>query len=448
MEIILSNLPENLEVDEKLSDTVKEAVEKVGQLYALDNAEVSITLTDNEHIHEINREYRKVDRPTDVISFALNEGDEPNIEGEIPVNMLGDIIISVEKAIEQAGDYGHSVRREIAFLTVHGMLHLLGYDHIEEADRVEMRKEEDFVMGLSIYMACLREKKRYSTAKSYQDALNSFKCFCGMEAIPYAYINRNRLLCYQSWLLDKGRSLNTVSTYMRRIRHIYNLAVEANEAPFVPNLFKDVFTGVESKRKKALPLDSLRSLMGTPRVEPEMRRTQLCFCLMFSFSGMAFVDFAHLRKENVKDGVLSYHRQKSGSFIRVEIPADVRLLLDELAVCTDKDSPYLFPFLSGKKTGEAAYAEYNGALLRFNRNLRSLAETCGVGEPVTSYTIRHSFATTLKEQDVPIEMISELLGHTSIKTTQIYLKSFSLERLSAVNRACFESVYKPVSEVG
>lgn len=63
MEIILSNLPENLEVDEKLSDTVKEAVEKVGQLYALDNAEVSITLTDNEHIHEINREYRKVDRP-------------------------------------------------------------------------------------------------------------------------------------------------------------------------------------------------------------------------------------------------------------------------------------------------------------------------------------------------------------------------------------------------
>ena len=299
-----------------------------------------------------------------------------------------------------------------------------------------------------MYIARLREQGRYSSAKSYQDALNSFLRFCGQEVIPYTRIDREMLLRYQDYLRDRECSWNTVSTYMRRIRHIYNLAVEANEAPFVPNLFKDVFTGVESKRKKALPLDSLRSLMGTPRVEPEMRRTQLCFCLMFSFSGMAFVDFAHLRKENVKDGVLSYHRQKSGSFIRVEIPADVRLLLEELAVCTDKDSPYLFPFLSGKKTGEAAYAEYNGALLRFNRDLRSLAETCGVGEPVTSYTIRHSFATTLKEQDVPIEMISELLGHTSIKTTQIYLKSFSLERLSAVNRACFESVYKPVSEVG
>ena len=305
-------------------------------------------------------------------------------------------------------------------------------------------KKEDVVAGMLAYIAHLREVGRYSTAKSYLDALRSFKCFCGMEEIPYAYIDKERLLLYQAWLSKRGCMRNTVSTYMRRIRHIYNLAVEAGEVSYIPNLF----TGVESKRKKALPLDSLRSLMGTPRVEPEMRRTQLCFCLMFSFSGMAFVDFAHLRKENVKDGVLSYHRQKSGSFIRVEIPADVRLLLEELAVCTDKDSPYLFPFLSGKKTGEAAYAEYNGALLRFNRDLRSLAETCGVGEPVTSYTIRHSFATTLKEQDVPIEMISELLGHTSIKTTQIYLKSFSLERLSAVNRACFESVYKPVSEVG
>ena len=72
------------------------------------------------------------------------------------------------------------------------------------------------------YITSLCEGGHHSTAKSYQDALNSFKCFCGMEAIPYAYINRNRLLCYQSWLLDKGRSLNTVSTYMRRIRHIYN----------------------------------------------------------------------------------------------------------------------------------------------------------------------------------------------------------------------------------
>lgn len=148
-------------------------------------------------------------------------------------------------------------------------------------------KKEDVVGGMLAYIAHLREVGRYSTAKSYLDALRSFKCFCGMEEIPYAYIDKERLLLYQAWLSKRGCMRNTVSTYMRRIRHIYNLAVEAGEVSYIPNLFKGVFTGVESKRKKALPLDSLRSLMGTPRVEPEMRRTQLCFCLMFSFSGMA-----------------------------------------------------------------------------------------------------------------------------------------------------------------
>lgn len=146
MEIDFSTLPENLDVQANISDTVNEAAQKVAELYGLNNAQVSITLTDNPHIHEINRTYRKVDRPTDVISFALNEGEEPEIEGGAPINVLGDIIISVERAKEQAADYGHSVRREIAFLTVHGMLHLLGYDHIQEEDRKEMRKEEDFVM--------------------------------------------------------------------------------------------------------------------------------------------------------------------------------------------------------------------------------------------------------------------------------------------------------------
>ena len=287
-----------------------------------------------------------------------------------------------------------------------------------------MKKEEDFVMGLSIYMACLREKKRYSTAKSYQDALNSFKCFCGMEAIPYTYINRNRLLCYQSWLLDKGRSLNTVSTYMRRIRHIYNLAVEANEAPFVPNLFKDVFTGVESKRKKALPREMLERMFNAPLGDPSLRRVQLTVRLMFAFSGIAFVDLTHL------------------------IPSGALRLLDELSACTAKESFYLFPFLSGRRTGEAAYKEYNRTLSRFNRDLKLLARSTGVTLPVTSYTIRHSFASFLKEQDVSIEVISELLGHKSIKTTQIYLKSFSLERLSKVNRNCFESVCKPIPKVG
>ena len=126
---------------------MKKVINKAAQLYGLDTAEVSVTLTNNEHIREINRNYRNKDAATDVISFALNEGEEPEIIDGPEINMLGDIIISIERAMEQAEEYGHSLERELAFLTVHGMMHLLGYDHIEEEDRLEMRKEEEYVLG-------------------------------------------------------------------------------------------------------------------------------------------------------------------------------------------------------------------------------------------------------------------------------------------------------------
>lgn len=146
MKVIISSQPEEASFPEEIVNTVRAAAEKVGALYDVGEAEVSVTLTDNAHIHELNRTYRGIDRPTDVLSFALNESQEPEISGGPAVNVLGDLVISVERAREQATDYGHSVRREVAFLTVHGMLHLLGYDHMEESDREEMEAEQRYVM--------------------------------------------------------------------------------------------------------------------------------------------------------------------------------------------------------------------------------------------------------------------------------------------------------------
>ena len=146
MEVILSTYPEELSFPADIEENVRAAAEKAAELYGVPTAEVSITLTDNAYIHELNRQYRKIDRPTDVLSFALNEGVEPEVKDGPAINVLGDIIISVERAQEQAADYGHSLRREMAFLTVHGMLHLLGYDHMEEAERAEMQREEKYGM--------------------------------------------------------------------------------------------------------------------------------------------------------------------------------------------------------------------------------------------------------------------------------------------------------------
>lgn len=304
------------------------------------------------------------------------------------------------------------------------------------------KRERGFVLGIKEYITHLRSEGRYSSAKSYQDALGSLQRFFRGSSIAYTDITKDSLRYYQAYLLEQGRSWNTVSTYIRRIRHIYNVGIERGRAPYVRHLFEAVFTGVESRRKLALPSAEMRRLMNTPVNSPGLRRTQLSLSLMFLYGGMAFVDFAHLSQANLEGGRLDYRRQKTGTTLQMLLPDIASELSLELAGDTSKGNSYIYSFLSGSKQGEEAYREYTSALSRFNRDLRALAKAVGVESPVSSYTIRHTFATTLKELGVSVEVISELMGHKSIKTTQIYLKGFSLERLSAENAACFNSVYQ------
>lgn len=118
-----------------------------------DSAEISVTLVNNKEIHEINNEFRNIDSPTDVLSFPLGENGVYDEDHTTGLKMLGDIVISVERAVAQAEEYGHSFQREMAFLTVHSMLHLLGYDHIQGGIEAEiMREKEEAVllqMGLT-----------------------------------------------------------------------------------------------------------------------------------------------------------------------------------------------------------------------------------------------------------------------------------------------------------
>ena len=146
MEIEIRTEPETLAVSEEEMAAVRRAILTVGRLYGAEDAEVSVTLTDDAHIHVLNRAYRSVDCPTDVLSFALTESEEPEIVGGRGDEVLGDLVISLERVAAQADEYGHSPLRELSFLTVHGMLHLLGYDHMEEADRREMEEEQRIVM--------------------------------------------------------------------------------------------------------------------------------------------------------------------------------------------------------------------------------------------------------------------------------------------------------------
>ena len=153
----VNNLQEKVKVDSKLLDililVVSAALKQEG--FGGD-PEVSIVLVDDGYIRELNQQYRNIDQPTDVLSFAMSEstGEEPDYDDEVEgceENILGDIIISTETAVRQADEFGHSLEREMAYLTAHGMFHLLGWDHEDEDGRAVMReKEERLLAALNI----------------------------------------------------------------------------------------------------------------------------------------------------------------------------------------------------------------------------------------------------------------------------------------------------------
>ena len=226
---------------------------------------------------------------------------------------------------------------------------------------------------------------------------------------------------------------------MRMLRCIYNRGVEAGSAPYVPRLFHDVYTGVDVRQKKALPIGELRRLLYEDPKSERLRRTQAIAALMFQFCGMSFADLAHLEKSALDQNVLRYNRIKTKTPMSVEILDTAKEMINRLRSNQDShpDSPdYLFDILRSdkKRTDERAYREYQSALRRFNNRLKDLARALRLKSPVTSYTLRHSWATTAKYRGVSIEMISESLGHKSIKTTQIYLKGFGLKERTEVNK--------------
>ena len=144
--IILSNEQEKVKLTFTLKRLIKKAIVTALRYEKFDrSAEVSVTVVDNEAIREMNREHREIDRATDVLSFPMFDEDFDDGEDAI----LGDIVLSFEKAVEQSEAYGHSLKREVAFLTVHSVLHLLGYDHEEgKAEESEMFEKQEAILAI------------------------------------------------------------------------------------------------------------------------------------------------------------------------------------------------------------------------------------------------------------------------------------------------------------
>lgn len=297
----------------------------------------------------------------------------------------------------------------------------------------------------------LRESGNFGTAHIYRSSMNAVIEFNGNDTLPFRKLTPEFLKNFESYLRGKNCSWNTVSTYMRTLRAVYNRAVDRRLAPYVPHHFRYVYTGTRADKKRALDKEDMERLMKalpfhSPFVNAELQRTRGLFLLMFMLRGMPFVDLAYLKKHDLDGNVITYRRRKTGRLLTVTLMPEAMKLIKQY-MNTDPSSPYLFSLITSKEGTEAAYKEYQLALRNFNYQLTILKQVLGLSADLSSYTARHTWATMAYYSEVHPGVISEAMGHSSITVTETYLKPFKNKKIDEANVTVF-SPFKEIFRVG
>lgn len=316
-------------------------------------------------------------------------------------------------------------------------------------------KTESFTNYMSRVIENLKKEERYGTAYIYSYALKALRIYKGKNDLPFSVFNKMEMKHFEQYLLNNKRSWNTISTYFRALRAVYNRAVDEEIIKGELRLFHHVFTGVTSEKKLALEVSEMRELIAKncswtmlceTGLSPSLQRARDLLTLMLLLQGIGFSDLIHLRNVNLKKSggkqyFLHFRRQKTGTELSIQVPPEAMAIIERYR-SKDSFSLYLLDLLDGRSRGEEAYGEYRRQLRIFNYNLSRLATLCGVDSPVSSYTARHTWATLAKYCEVPEEVISEGLGHSSLEVTRTYLKRFENEKLSKANLIIMDYVFK------
>ena len=274
----------------------------------------------------------------------------------------------------------------------------------------------------------LAQLKRTGTANNYRAALGSFCRFRGGEDVMLESVVPALMEDYQSYLKQQGLAPNSISFYMRIWRAVYNRAV-AQGLTQDRKPFRGVFTGMEKTAKRAISLSDVRRIKALDLSSiPRLEFARDLFLFLFYCRGMSFINAAFLRKTDVRDGVLSYRRHKTGQLLHVKVVSQISGLVERYS---DKDSPYLLPVIA--RPGRAERKQYEAALRRVNNALNAIAGMAGLPVRLTTYVSRHAWATIAQAKNVSINVISDALGHDSISTTQIYLASIDTSVIDEVN---------------
>lgn len=289
----------------------------------------------------------------------------------------------------------------------------------DDTDFFEFMKD---VMDSMIQQGCIR------TAEAYKSALNSFSGFYNQSKLPIESFDCEKAMAYERCLRKRGVTPNTISFYMRILRAVYNRAV-GRGLTTDRHPFSKVYTAIGKTRKRAIGLDLIRQLKQLDCKKNNERLARDLFLFSFYTRGMAFVDMAYLKKQDIKNGILHYTRSKTGQQLSIQWEPAMQDIVDHHP--TDISNPYLLPIITDKNKNERSQYRYRQSLL--NKKLRNIGEELKIGERLTMYVARHSWASAAKSLNVPTEIISQAMGHTSEKTTLIYLKSIQSERIDNVN---------------
>ena len=261
---------------------------------------------------------------------------------------------------------------------------------------------------------------RHGTAQNYVSALKSFMKFRQNKDIELSAIDSELMQRYEAYLIDCGISPNTISFYMRNLRAIYNRAVE-KELVSQTNPFRHVYTGIAKTIKRALPLKALQRIKSLNLENtPSLDFARDMFLFSFYTRGMSFMDMAHLTADNLKYNTLSYRRHKTGQQLQIKWERCMQEIVDKYKSCSN--SPFLLPICSSL---DEHPSRYKSIMARINNNLKQVTRLAGLDVPLTMYVARHSWASIARDQQIPISVISQGMGHDSELTTQIYLSSIS-----------------------
>lgn len=302
-------------------------------------------------------------------------------------------------------------------------------------------KEKNLMDFMKRVIDCLVKEGRPGTAHVYQSTYNRVADFMGGRPLAFTELTSSWLKAFQNYLLSRQLQWNSISTYMRMLRAVYFRAVDEGLAPVRFRLFHGVYTGTRVTVKRAIDTRVLRKLQQPLSEKSEVERARKLFLLLFMLRGIPFVDIAYLRRCDLDGNILTYRRRKTGAWLTVQVEPEAVKLIQALQN-TDMESPYLFSFI--RYPGEDEYRQYQHALRRFNWQLKRLSGLLGQKISLSSYTARHSWATIANFRDYQQELISNAMGHSSVKVTETYFQHHSDERIHTMNRGILSYVFASV----